>query len=85
MDVKPDVIKIDIEGAEIGALQSLINVLKGEAAVFCELHPHLWQEPEIQSSLLRTLLMETRRYPENLRGETVHIFQHEPVILKKKN
>ena len=85
MEVKPDVIKIDIEGAEIGVLQSLINVLKGEAVVFCELHPHLWQEPETQSVLLRTLLMETHRYPENLRGEPTHIFQHEPVIFKKKN
>jgi FkbM family methyltransferase len=85
MDVKPDVIKIDIEGAEIGALQGLINMLKGEAVVFCELHPHLWQEYEKQSSLLQTLLMESRRYPENLRGETVYAFQHEPVIFKKKN
>jgi FkbM family methyltransferase len=85
MDVKPDVIKIDIEGVEIGVLQSIFNVLKGNTIVFCELHPHLWQEPEIQSALLRTLLMETHRYPENLCGETVNIFQHEPVIFKKKN
>lgn len=84
MGVKPDVIKIDIEGAEIGALQSLINVLKGEAVVFCELHPHLWEEPETQSALLRSLLMETHRYSENLRGEPTHIFQHEPVVFRKK-
>ncbi len=84
MDIKPDVIKIDVEGDEIGVLQSLINVLKGETVIFCELHPHLWQKPETQSSLLRTLLMETHRYPETLRGEPTHIFQHEPVILRKK-
>jgi FkbM family methyltransferase len=83
MEVKPDVIKIDIEGAEIGALQSLINVLKGEAVVFCELHPHLWSNPDDQFTSLCSLARDTGRSIETLGGKLVSECNHEPVLLKR--
>jgi hypothetical protein len=82
--VEPDVIEIDVEGAEIEVLESLTCVLQGNATVFCELHPFLWPEPDIQSLMLKSLLDQTERSMETLRGESVSVYQHEPVVLGKK-
>lgn len=81
--VRPDVVKIDAEGDEIKILQSLTRVLETDTVVFCELHPHLWPEPEDQASALRSFFDRIGRVPETLNGHTVSIFRHEPVILKK--
>jgi hypothetical protein len=82
--VERDVIKIDIVGAEIEVLQSLTCVLQESATVFCELHPFLWPEPHIQSLILKSLLDQTERSMETPRGESVSVYQHEPVVLEKK-
>jgi len=82
--VEPDVIKIDIEGAEIEVLQSLTCVLQGNATVFCELHPFLWSEPDIQNSVLKMLLDQSERCIDTLHGEPLSTYQHGPAILKKK-
>jgi FkbM family methyltransferase len=81
--VRPDVVKIDVEGDEIKVLQSLARVLESDTVVFCELHPHLWPEPGSQASALRSLFDRIGRFPETLNGYPVSIFQHEPVVLKK--
>lgn len=81
--IKPDVIKIDIEGGEIETLQSLRHILQGRANVFCELHPSLWKEVKVQSSVLQELMKETGRCIETLDGGFWAMGQHEPVVLRK--
>ena len=83
--IKPDVIKIDVEGSEIGALQSLQHILQGDVTVFCELHPHLWDEAEVQSSILQELMKKTGRCIVTLDGASWSNDRHEPVILRKRS
>jgi hypothetical protein len=83
--IKPDVIKIDIEGAEIEALQSLQDILQGDVTVFCELHPHLWDEAEVQYSILQELMEKTGRSIVTLDGAPWVLGKHEPVILRKRS
>jgi FkbM family methyltransferase len=40
----PDLIKLDIEGAEINALRGAMNVLRSTPLIVCELHPYAWNE-----------------------------------------
>jgi FkbM family methyltransferase len=83
--IKPDVIKIDIEGAEIEALRSLQHILQDDVTVFCELHPHLWGNPEVQSSILMELMKKTGRCIVTLDGAPWSNDRHEPVILRKRS
>lgn len=84
LGLRPDVIKIDIEGPEIEVLQSLVFILQTPALIFCELHPQLWIEPERQFNNLQLLLDRTGRIAETLGGQPLFVLQHEPVILRKK-
>ncbi|MDD1777716.1 MAG: hypothetical protein LUQ65_06050 [Candidatus Helarchaeota archaeon] len=84
MGVQPHVIKINVESAEIEVLQRLTCVLQGSATVFCELHPFLCPEHDIQSLILKSLLDQTERSMETLREESMLVYQHEPVVLEKK-
>lgn len=83
MGIKPDVIKLDVEGAEIEALQSLQPILQRNTTFFCELHPHLWDEAEVQSSVLKELMNKTGRCIETLDGGPWVTVKHEAVVLKK--
>lgn len=52
----PDVIKLDVEGAEINALRGAGEVLSSKVTILCELHPYAW--PEFRTSfddLLRVI------------------------------
>lgn len=40
----PNVIKIDVEGAEYRVLRGAGDVLRSNALILCELHPYAWQE-----------------------------------------
>jgi FkbM family methyltransferase len=46
---EPRWVKIDAEGAEIRILKGAQKVLRGNAAILCELHPYAW--PEFGSTL----------------------------------
>jgi hypothetical protein len=41
---EPQWVKIDAEGAEIRILKGAQKVLRGNAAILCELHPYAWPE-----------------------------------------
>lgn len=83
LGLMPNVIKIDIEGSEIQVLRSLRLILEGDARIFCELHPHLWSDPMVQFSILRSLLSDTGRSIVTLRGKPVSEYSYGPVLLKK--
>jgi FkbM family methyltransferase len=38
----PDLVKIDVEGAEFAVLRGADRILRGPARVLCELHPYAW-------------------------------------------
>lgn len=40
--VKPRLVKIDVEGAEVSVLRGAQRLLEGDAVVICELHPFAW-------------------------------------------
>jgi FkbM family methyltransferase len=40
----PNIVKLDVEGAEIGALRGAPAVLRSAAIIVCELHPYAWPE-----------------------------------------
>lgn len=40
----PDVIKLDVEGAEIHALRGAGYILRSTPTILCELHPYAWKE-----------------------------------------
>lgn len=58
---EPRCVKIDTEGAEIRVLKGACNLLAGNAAIFCELHPYAW--PQYGNSLdeLKRLVAESGR------------------------
>ena len=55
----PDVIKIDVEGAELSVLHGLEEVIKDCRLIYCEVHPGLLEkrniEPEQVTEFLRSL------------------------------
>lgn len=40
----PDVIKLDVEGAEVHALRGAGDILRSTPTILCELHPYAWKE-----------------------------------------
>lgn len=45
VEVKPDLIKIDVEGAELGVLKGMSRILKSRPNLFIELHGNFFKEP----------------------------------------
>lgn len=57
--VTPDLIKIDVEGAELAALRGMretIRTRRGNLAVFVELHPRLWPAMAVTRDLVEAEL-----------------------------
>jgi FkbM family methyltransferase len=40
---KPDIIKLDVEGAEINVLRGAGEILRSGTVIVCELHPYAWR------------------------------------------
>jgi FkbM family methyltransferase len=85
LHVKADVVKIDVEGGEIDVLKSIVALLQSSAVIFCELHPELWVDRAVKEADLLSLLKQTGRSLESLRGEPVLDLRYGPVVLKKKH
>ena len=57
----PSVVKIDVEGAEFAVLRGAEKILRSDAVIFCELHPHAWKEAGYTGEELVTWLRERGR------------------------
>ena len=42
--IRPDCVKIDVEGAEIRVLKGAKRLLESDAKIVCELHPYAWRD-----------------------------------------
>ena len=58
---EPRFVKIDTEGAEIRILKGARNLLAGQSAILCELHPYAWPQFGNSLSELKKLLAECGR------------------------
>jgi FkbM family methyltransferase len=57
----PDLIKLDIEGAEINALRGATHLLRSAPLIVCELHPYAWKEFGTSFDELRRLVRDAGR------------------------
>jgi FkbM family methyltransferase len=57
----PNVVKIDVEGAELTVLQGAERIVRSDALIFCELHPYAWLEAGHSAQDLRDWLRERGR------------------------
>ena len=83
-DGLPDVVKMDIEGAEILALRGAQRLLASAAVILCELHPYAWPEFGCNAAELRTLLQMHGRYAADIiTGEPIEDYRYGGVLLKR--
>lgn len=57
----PDLVKIDVEGAEFAVLRGADRILRGPARVLCELHPYAWPSAGHDGSTLSEWLRQRGR------------------------
>jgi FkbM family methyltransferase len=57
----PDLVKIDVEGAEFAVLRGADRILRGPARVLCELHPYAWPAAGHDGAMLIEWLRQRRR------------------------
>jgi len=57
----PDLVKLDIEGAEINALRGAKRILQSGAVIVCELHPYAWSEFGVSFDELLRIVSESGR------------------------
>jgi FkbM family methyltransferase len=68
--LRPDVVKLDIEGAEIAALASASNLLATDVIVLCELHPYAWPDFGVSFADLEGILRGSGRVARYLDGKS---------------
>jgi FkbM family methyltransferase len=82
--VGPQVVKIDIEGAELLALRGAERLLASDAYIICELHPYAWMELGYTADDLRALLAKHNRYTADLAtGAELTEYRYGAVLLAK--
>lgn len=82
----PDVVKIDIEGAELLALRGAQRILASEAVIICELHPYAWSEFGHTGDDLRMLLRRYNRYAADLTtGVELGEYRYGAVLLARRD
>jgi hypothetical protein len=65
----PDVVKIDVEGAEFSVLRGADRIVRGDAIILCELHPYAWSAVGHDGTTLRAWLAERGRIAVDLRAQ----------------
>lgn len=60
-DRQPDVLKIDVEGAEFAVLRGAERIVRSHARIICELHPYAWLESGHDGEDLVAWLRERNR------------------------
>lgn len=65
----PDVVKLDVEGAEVHVLRGAGELLMSPAFIVCELHPYAWSELGVAEADLNALLDQGKRRFLRLTGE----------------
>ncbi len=80
--LRPDVVKIDVEGAELDVLKGGRRVLSSsELQVFLELHPSVWASRGVTPDAIREELAGQRLVPEPLEG-SIDIWRHEGISVR---
>lgn len=60
--IAPNLVKIDVEGAEVAVLRGAQRLLASDATVLCELHPFAWERNGVSfSDLIAALKPSGRR------------------------
>ncbi len=59
--LSPNLIKIDVEGAEVHVLRGAQQLLSSDATILCELHPFAWERNGVSFSDLLAALSRSRR------------------------
>jgi FkbM family methyltransferase len=57
----PNIIKLDVEGAEVRALRGAGDLLRSDVMIVCELHPYAWEELGTSFQELLKIVRESGR------------------------
>ncbi len=83
--LRPDVVKIDVEGAELDVLKGARRLLSSaETQVFLELHPSLWALRGVTPEAIRAELADRRLVPEPL-DPSIDIWRHEGISVRLRH
>ncbi|MGQ0561316.1 MAG: FkbM family methyltransferase [Gemmatimonadota bacterium] len=77
----PDLVKLDVEGAELSVLRGAETIVASAARIMCELHPYAWGEAGHTGEDLRAWLRARGRELRAMTGEAVLEWQYGPVWL----
>jgi len=59
--IMPNLVKIDVEGAEVAVLRGAQRLLASDATILCELHPFAWERNGVSFSDLISALRQSGR------------------------
>jgi hypothetical protein len=80
--LRPDVVKIDVEGAELGVLKGARSVLaRPETSAFIEFHPTIWDMRGVSADAIRAELAEQQLIPEPL-DPSLDVWQTEGIAVR---
>ena len=80
----PDVVKIDVEGAEWRVLRGAERMLASDAIIFCELHPYAWPEAGENGDEMRSWLRTRGRDIIDIEtGRPIVEWRYGPALLRK--
>jgi FkbM family methyltransferase len=83
--LRPDVVKIDVEGAELDVLKGARRLLSSaETQVFLELHPSRWASRGVTPDAIRAELADRGLVPEPL-DPSIDIWRHEGISVRLRH